>query len=483
MQDEYFIEYEYDAFGNRLKQNHNGNITTYAYNANDQLIEEHKPEGVIYYTWDANGNLVKKEGLGEVWEYEWDYDNKLLRALLNGEEVVRYVYDYEGNKVKEIKNTQEIDFLVDSNNLTGLPQVFRAVDISGEKFVNIFGDDLLLQIFGQKSFFHYDHLGTTKYLSDERGEIIDSAMYYAFGKFLSRPSQTGIRYFYTGEELEEDLNYYYLRSRHLDPEAGRFVSMDKIYFSRYIPTTLNRYAYVENNPVNLVDPRGYYSINSLLTTLNIVAILSSIGPSIIHPIFYYTVRRRKERICPCGEAPCKWGVWSGWSFNFINFGGNQYFSSKNRIGLNIFNFSFSYSRVWCWNQSLQVDFLTICGGPEILVFDIDEIKDVKYWPGGNISTAFLGIFCFTECKSDFRGLTLEISASPRSKEKLLKIGTHLIWGMTGGGVIIGFSRKRIISKNFALCSRLGFGAGLLDIKGKPPKSTITPQFCYTLILK
>ena len=67
---------------------------------------------------------------------------------------------------------------------------------------------------------------------------------------------------------------------------------------------------------------------------------------------------------------------------------------------------------------------------------------------------------------------------------LLKIGTYLVWGMTGGGVIIGFSRKRFIAKNFALCSKLGFGAGLLDIKGKPPKSTITfPQFCYTIILK
>jgi len=49
---------------------------------------------------------------------------------------------------------------------------------------------------------------------------------------------------------------HYLRARYYDPELGRFLTRDPVCGSPNDPQSLNRYAYVGNNPVNLTDPTG-----------------------------------------------------------------------------------------------------------------------------------------------------------------------------------------------------------------------------------
>ena len=48
-----------------------------------------------------------------------------------------------------------------------------------------------------------------------------------------------------------------LPTRYYDATVGRFVSADPIVQAPADPQSLNRYAYVRNNPLNLVDPSGY----------------------------------------------------------------------------------------------------------------------------------------------------------------------------------------------------------------------------------
>ena len=48
----------------------------------------------------------------------------------------------------------------------------------------------------------------------------------------------------------------YLRARYYQPEVGRFVTKDPWAGEVWRPGTLNRYVYVVNNPVNLLDPTG-----------------------------------------------------------------------------------------------------------------------------------------------------------------------------------------------------------------------------------
>ncbi len=52
-------------------------------------------------------------------------------------------------------------------------------------------------------------------------------------------------------EAEDSL--YYMRARYYDPVVGRFISEDPLGFGG---GDVNLYAYVQNNPVNKIDPRG-----------------------------------------------------------------------------------------------------------------------------------------------------------------------------------------------------------------------------------
>lgn len=49
-------------------------------------------------------------------------------------------------------------------------------------------------------------------------------------------------------------------SRYYDTAQGRFISADPIVQGPQDPQTLNRYAYVQNNPLNKVDPDGHWAI-------------------------------------------------------------------------------------------------------------------------------------------------------------------------------------------------------------------------------
>jgi RHS repeat-associated protein len=62
---------------------------------------------------------------------------------------------------------------------------------------------------------------------------------------------------YTGEQRDGESGFVYLRARMYDPQVGRFMSRDDVFGAPESPSSLHRYAYVGNNPVNLTDPSGH----------------------------------------------------------------------------------------------------------------------------------------------------------------------------------------------------------------------------------
>jgi RHS repeat-associated protein len=58
--------------------------------------------------------------------------------------------------------------------------------------------------------------------------------------------------FSTGREFDKETGLYYYRARYYDPMEGRFITKDPIGFIGGI----NLYIYVQNNPVNIIDPLG-----------------------------------------------------------------------------------------------------------------------------------------------------------------------------------------------------------------------------------
>jgi RHS repeat-associated protein len=61
---------------------------------------------------------------------------------------------------------------------------------------------------------------------------------------------------FTGEAWDAGVELLHLRARYYQPEVGRFITKDPWPGDVWRPGALNGYAYVMNDPVNVVDPSG-----------------------------------------------------------------------------------------------------------------------------------------------------------------------------------------------------------------------------------
>jgi RHS repeat-associated protein len=120
-----------------------------------------------------------------------------------------------------------------------------------------------------------DHLGTPRMIFDQSGSIANVSLhdYLPFGEELAgqvggRTAQQGYagdntRQKFTQKERDSETGLDYFGARHYGSLLGRFTSVDPLTGSALIarPQTWNRYAYVLNNPLRLVDPLGLSALD------------------------------------------------------------------------------------------------------------------------------------------------------------------------------------------------------------------------------
>jgi hypothetical protein len=63
----------------------------------------------------------------------------------------------------------------------------------------------------------------------------------------------------------------------MDPSVGRFITADPFGGFMFEPLSLHKYLYANADPVNKIDPSGYFSIQELATTQTIQGIISSVN--------------------------------------------------------------------------------------------------------------------------------------------------------------------------------------------------------------
>ncbi|MFM9268618.1 RHS repeat-associated core domain-containing protein [Tychonema sp. BBK16] len=129
--------------------------------------------------------------------------------------------------------------------------------------------------------YHADGLGSTRLLTTTTGAITDRYHYQAFGE-LDTPASTMTsdnRFLFTGEQLDPNTGFYYLRARYVNPGDGRFTQQDGFAGFSQDPTSLHKYLYANNDPVGRVDPRGNFAFTwSAVPGM----LLSSIGRTVIY---------------------------------------------------------------------------------------------------------------------------------------------------------------------------------------------------------
>src|SRR5439155_1432031 len=109
--------------------------------------------------------------------------------------------------------------------------------------------------------------------------------YDAFGILLATtdtPSPPRNVYRYCGEQFDPDLSLYYNRARYLNPNAGRFWTMDEFEGDPPQPATLNSYLYCRGDPADQADPSGRFTVAEALVTVAVVATIAAVAIHVIN---------------------------------------------------------------------------------------------------------------------------------------------------------------------------------------------------------
>ena len=238
--------YQYDAMGNRQVMTATAGVVSYNYDAADRLLNA----GPITFTWDADGNMLSKGGTA----FTFDAINQLT-GVVSGTLNEGFTYDGDGRRASKSINGTATQYIYDT--IAGLAYVLsEKTGISTTLYT--YGTDLVALTAPDttQSYYHYDGLGSTRALSNGSGQVTVRYSYDAFGAVRTSSGTASTSFKFTGEQSDDEIGLIYLRARYYDPALGRFVTKDSYGGTDSVPSTFNRYVYVNNNPVNVLDPTG-----------------------------------------------------------------------------------------------------------------------------------------------------------------------------------------------------------------------------------
>ena len=147
--------------------------------------------------------------------------------------------------------------------------------LQGDKIIaERIGDDLLTVYYDSTGVCGFNYNGTDYYyqkniqgdilrIFNGSGTLCAEYSYDAWGKCTIKNNVSNIAtinpFRYRGYYYDEETCLYYLNSRYYDPEVGRFISSDSIWFINLINIEgLNIYLYCYNNPILFYDNGGLF---------------------------------------------------------------------------------------------------------------------------------------------------------------------------------------------------------------------------------
>ncbi|WP_199879783.1 RHS repeat-associated core domain-containing protein [Prevotella vespertina] len=104
-------------------------------------------------------------------------------------------------------------------------------------------------------FYHSDHLGSTSYITDNKGNITQYDAYLPYGELLvdEHSSSEDMPYKFNGKEMDAETGLYYYGARYLNPVTCLWYGVDPL-AEKY--KEIGSYVYCADNPINLFDPDG-----------------------------------------------------------------------------------------------------------------------------------------------------------------------------------------------------------------------------------
>ena len=209
-------------------------------------------------TFDADANMLSGPAPGTLTNTGYSYNarNQVIEA--GG---FAYTYGVLGNRiaVRSPFNTFTT-FVVDPH--AALDRVLSRT-VSGSSGAStsyyVYGLGLIgEETNGVYTAYHFDPRGSTVALTDINGNVTDTFSYGPSGELNNHTGFSTTPFQFNGQfGVQTDPNgLLYMRARYYNPTIKRFVNQDTLLGSLDPGISLNRFAYVNANPVDGIDPTG-----------------------------------------------------------------------------------------------------------------------------------------------------------------------------------------------------------------------------------
>jgi RHS repeat-associated protein len=284
----YREDYRYDPAGNMVRRRHEHTLADgsvqgrnrefelvsngAAVALNNQLAKVTLGQTEIAYVYDENGNLTNE---GDSRNFEWDHSDQLrsFRTQANAaepSEYAVYLYDASGQRVKKLVRNQggqvRVTVYIDGVFEHRYVQAGRAPRrenstlhvMDDQQRIALVRVGEALETADRSPAVQYhlgDHLGSSAVVMDGAGKLINREEFLPFGE-TSFGSFKWKRYRFTGKERDEESGLYFHGARYYAPWLMRWTKPDSLEDS----DEFNLYAYVRNNPINRIDPKGKESL-------------------------------------------------------------------------------------------------------------------------------------------------------------------------------------------------------------------------------
>ena len=256
----------YDRWGNRTgmwdaisggNQLQNILIATTSSVANNRIANVNG----VTYTYDASGNCTNDGA------HSYTYDGEDRQVSVDSGATSTSAYDSNNRRVKKVAGG------VTTHCVWEGAQVIAEYNGSNGALISeyIFAGSRMVarDQSGVLKYYHQDRL-STRLITDSSGTVIGTSDHLPFGEAAGTTGDTE-KHRFTTYERDSESGTDHAINRQQQFANGRFMQPDAIGGSIGEPQSLNRYAYVADDPVNLADPLGLCGFNISITANNLLS--------------------------------------------------------------------------------------------------------------------------------------------------------------------------------------------------------------------